>query len=462
MGQDTKISGLTALSPSGFLAGTQFPVADPTSSLTLSVRGDVLRGGLLRLRGHHDVTDPKYGADPTGVVNCGSAVQAACDAAGIGGRVYFPPGLYNFGGTQITGYQQQVWEGGYQLGTGSVLGADGRTCLQWTSALGAGNAVVAGVNQVFRRIMFQGAGKLVTTGAAVVSGDVSHSNHTRYDWCQFYDWGTAVNTTNGFYVSFTTCEWARTGIGILATSMFNCHLFNCTARLWDTVTATGGTLFSTSTSVRHLVIHGGSIEGFNASGGIILAGTGSLVDLFGPYFESSVVGSNAVGVDVRANNCTVNAYGCQVYLTEINRWINMSGRDKTTLVAQGNKFECAGTSSTNPIAYVPPTNATGGSIDVGPDDWTDVALAGAVWMSGAINPIPVDGHILAPRTWNATHGNIAYMGRAVNFPAMAAAPASNVVGTIYFADRVNWDPAAKGSGNGYHVAWDGSAWKALY
>ena len=402
------------------------------------------------------------GAKGDGATNDAVPVQAAINAAGIGGRVFFPPGKYYFGGSQLTGLQHQRWEATYQLGTGSVPGNDGRAALVWDAGLGANDAVIAGVNQVFSRIMFQGAGKLVTTGAAVQTGDAGHSNHSRFDWCQFYDFGHAVNTTNGFYVVFDTCEFVRLAIAILATSMYNCHLFDCTARLWDTGSATGGTLFSTATSVRHLAIHGGSIEGFNPSGGIILGATGSLLDLFGVYFESSVVGNNSMGVTVNANNCTVNAIGNLVYLTEINRWINMSGRDKCILNAFGNKFECAGTSSTNPIAYVPPTNGTGGSMNCFGDDWMDVALATAVWMSGSINPIPVDGFIRAPRAWDATHGGVEYVGRALNLPAMSAPPAIAKIGTIYFADRLNWDPAAKGAGNGYHVAWDGAAWKALY
>ena len=43
-----------------------------------------------------------------------------------------------------------------------------------------------------------------------------------------------------------------------------------------------------------------------------------------------------------------------------------------------------------------------------------------------------------------------------------AAPTSPVEGMIAVADRVTWDPAAKGSGASYPVYYDGSAWNALY
>lgn len=43
-----------------------------------------------------------------------------------------------------------------------------------------------------------------------------------------------------------------------------------------------------------------------------------------------------------------------------------------------------------------------------------------------------------------------------------AAPNSPQTGMFAVADRVNWDPAAKGSGNPYPVFYDGTAWNALY
>lgn len=44
----------------------------------------------------------------------------------------------------------------------------------------------------------------------------------------------------------------------------------------------------------------------------------------------------------------------------------------------------------------------------------------------------------------------------------SSAPASPQDGMIASADRVNWDPAGKGSGASYPVYFDGSTWNALY
>ena len=58
-------------------------------------------------------------------------------------------------------------------------------------------------------------------------------------------------------------------------------------------------------------------------------------------------------------------------------------------------------------------------------------------------------------------GNV-YMGNILNLQLSAAAPTGVSAGTFAVADRVNWDPASKGSGNPYPVFYDGAAWNALY
>ena len=44
----------------------------------------------------------------------------------------------------------------------------------------------------------------------------------------------------------------------------------------------------------------------------------------------------------------------------------------------------------------------------------------------------------------------------------SAAPGTEVEGQIAIADRVNWDPASKGSGASYPVYYDGTTWNAFY
>ncbi len=55
-----------------------------------------------------NVTDPAYGADPTGVADSTTAIQAALNAAGSagGGVVLLPPGTYKTSASLVLGPQQ--------------------------------------------------------------------------------------------------------------------------------------------------------------------------------------------------------------------------------------------------------------------------------------------------------------------------------------------------------------------
>ena len=60
---------------------------------------------------------------------------------------------------------------------------------------------------------------------------------------------------------------------------------------------------------------------------------------------------------------------------------------------------------------------------------------------------------------SAANANI---GNILSLTVSTAAPASPAVGMFAVADRVTWDPAAKGSGNAYPVFYNGATWNALY
>ena len=403
------------------------------------------------------------GAKGDGNANDAAPVQAAINAAGIGGRVFFPPGKYYFGGTTLTGLMFQRWEGTFQFGTGGVPGNDGRAVLVWDATLGANNGVVAGVNQMFSRLMFQGAGKLVTTGWAVSQGTSIQSNHSKYEYCQFYDWGRGLTLTNAFYSTFNVCEWARCAIGVVADTCYNLHFDNCAFRCFDNViTNTGGVAIDAINQIRHLKVQGGSIEGFSGSGGLILTGGGSLLDVFGVYFESSVVGTNGIGIDNRVDGNTVVAIGNLVYLTELNRWLNCSGRDKTTLIGHGNHFVCPNTSVATPMGYFLPNNGTSGSIDLGPDNWTDVALAGALYISSINAPIANSCRVIVPKNWSSSNlRDVEVKGRPMWMVAQGAPPAGPITGTIAHADKTNWNPCGFNANDPYVVFWDGSRWNPM-
>ena len=75
---------------------------------------------------------------------------------------------------------------------------------------------------------------------------------------------------------------------------------------------------------------------------------------------------------------------------------------------------------------------------------------GGVGIGGAMY---VGGTITAPR---------ATLTSLMTLTPQTAAPAGFTTGTFATADRVNWDPAAKGSGAAYPVFYNGTTWTALY
>jgi hypothetical protein len=79
---------------------------------------------------------------------------------------------------------------------------------------------------------------------------------------------------------------------------------------------------------------------------------------------------------------------------------------------------------------------------------------GTVATSTATGSLVVDG--------GAGIGGDTFIGKVLSLTVSTAAPASPSVGMFAVADRVTWDPAAKGSGNAYPVFYNGATWNALY
>jgi hypothetical protein len=416
--------------------------------------------------GEVGVTDPRYpvgdvrryGAIPNSSAAAAANVTAfnnAAVSAGVGGRVYVPAGQWWLNGT-VTLLDLQTLAGDtFQFGVGGAPA----TQVKWTGIAGSTVGVQAGVNCTFRRLLFRGVG---ATGNTAVGVSSNSAGHPFFESCGFYSWNTGVALTAAFYAQFHgRCEFAYNFYATKLTGCYNVHHFGTVFRGSQAIQHQ--TAVNVTDTVRHLALFGGSIEGFDSTGAILL-GAGSLLDVLGVYFESSVAGSNAFGIICNGGSATVNLLGNQVYLSEANRWFAGNGQDKIQLTSRGNKFVCAVGSSTNPIAYVMPTNGTGGSIDVSGDDWTNVDKATAIYTS-VLNAGAVKNVWIVPPTGLGTSAVIAehhYLGRPIVLPTLTAPPSSPIAGAIYVADRVTWDPAAKGAGNRYPVFYDGGAYKALY
>jgi hypothetical protein len=137
-------------------------------------------------------------------------------------------------------------------------------------------------------------------------------------------------------------------------------------------------------------------------------GKQSQVNLYGTYFESGVTGAGGIGVDAGSKTSTgLGLYGCLVYLTELNRWVNFGGSTAQTLKASGNKFICPTTSGTTPYAYTLSSAGTG-EVDIAGDNWGDVQKGNYLGGSAVL---PKAGVRVAPPTGAANAGTY-YMGLA--------------------------------------------------
>jgi hypothetical protein len=116
-------------------------------------------------------------------------------------------------------------------------------------------------------------------------------------------------------------------------------------------------------------------------------------------------------------------------------------------------------------------------------DWA-IQLTGARGFNGFIGATGATGSIANPlsniftitNTTSATStvtgalqvvggvgvGGNAFIGNVLSLTVSAAEPIIPITGMFAVADRVNWDPASKGSGNAYPVFYDGAVWNALY
>lgn len=401
-----------------------------------------------------NVKNPPYNAKGDGVTDDTNAILAASNAAGQGGHIYFPPGRYVIRGNVLTGLPaQQTWEGsGYELGVGGLTLA---TEIRCTALTGSQIAVVAGVNHVFRTMLFRGPGNVGT-----VIGIQSPTGAPSFEYCQFYTFPVANDIQNAFYCQYYRCEFAFNVLGLKATGCFNMHHYGTTFRGSFATVGYFSDAINVVSSIRHLSVHGGSFESYSASGGIQISGD-SMVDVFGAYFESSETTSNSFGIVCTGTATTVNLIGNMVYLTNANRWFTASGLNGITLNARGNKFTCPNTSVTNPIAYVLPTNGTLGDVDIVGDDWSDVSLAGAIYTS-ALNSGPVlHKHVVAPTGTAAFLTDHDFAARPVVYPTRTSAPSTVMSGGLYCADGVTWDPLGLAGGVPYLVFWNGTRYMAI-
>lgn len=316
-----------------------------------------------------------YGVVADGTTDDTTALQAAVTAAGQWGCTILPPGIIK--ATSLT-----VPLGAMVKGTTRQFGAGGTagTELRFTSLTGSATAITLGDSASMKDLIVRGPGATVGT----VKGIAGATHFLENVSVLAFATGHAV--TNGYYCEFRGCEWSRNKTAMVTSDCYNINLY--APRIfcgYGTDDATYGT--GIIGAARGMNIFGGAIEQFGGSGAIAMA-NGQHLNLFGVYMETAL-DANAGGVWADGmDKVSVAAYGCMVYLNGMTRWITTSGSTNATLVSKGNHFVCVDASAYTPVAYI----VTGGQdVDLGSDNWSEVAKTGAVYVSSTSGGLSAPG-----------------------------------------------------------------------
>lgn len=308
-----------------------------------------------------------YGAKGDGSTDDTAAVQAAINAAGVGGRVTFPLGTFGmarFKCGPLTMLDYQTLDGT----SGSVTKTAVPTVELYFPGLPSGQVAITGANEnTYRAIEIRGPGSSTST-----TGISTPTTAATYDYCYVMSFGTGIAQSGTYYSVFNRCGWLSNGVGLALTGCYNVNLNNPRFACQNETGTAWGTAIQADT-VRPLTINGGSIEEFGAGGGINITAAQSIVTMTGTYWESSTATTSPIGIKAASlGSLTLNLLGHMVYMTNLASWVNVSS-SSCKINSSGHRFSCAAGSPTTPQAYAYSAGYMVGQI--GPDDWTDVAKA---------------------------------------------------------------------------------------
>lgn len=181
--------------------------------------------------------------------------------------------------------------------------------------------------------------------------------------------GHGAHLTSQFYAGLTEVELIYNRVGLTLSGCYNVNLYR--PKIYCSGTDSYKGIGISTGTVRGLNVWGGSIEDYGTIVGTpndagIVVGSGSLVNVFGTYFEAPA-SANAVGIDLTAaTGYILNVHGCEVYLNEHRAFIDCEGSTSAgTINTGGNQFNCAAsTTPATPNVYLLGSN-TGLVVNVG-------------------------------------------------------------------------------------------------
>lgn len=338
-----------------------------------------------------DVRD--YGAVGDGVSDDTAAIQAAVNAAGIGGRVLFGKGAgvvaqYKTG--PLTMLAWQTWEG---VTTFVGSGGSPQVMLAFTGLSGAQVGITADSSCTLRSLYLQGPGTGVGTTKAVSCAQPT----IRLEKVTVDSWADGADLTNVYYGRVCECEFVRCTVGLRVTSCYNLLIDGAT-RFNGLSGATYGNGIVTSGPCM-VKMFGGSIENYKLA--CVLDST-SQISFFGTYFETADTNASVVSAP-NETGVSVNMVGCEVYLANHYAFVDLTGATGFTLNGIGNFFKhaVAGTPAA-PSAYRYSPNPAG-DVHLHGDNWSAVTAAANYRANAGVYPrvsaaVPASGVLYEGKT----------------------------------------------------------------
>lgn len=248
-------------------------------------------------RYYHVVTD--YGAKGDGQTDDSGAIEAAIAAAGKGGHIYFPKGVYKVTRT-LTFLQDQYIEGT----SGSWGDNVPNSAIKFDIRDGKG--VYCEYGNVFERMRFDGPGfnVLGCIGMHV-------KNYATVRDCGFYHWDRAVYCEQNWYSEFARCKWYWNNTAMDVNYCYNFAIVepHIIADRGDK-RGVNGILVREGSMIR---VTGGAIEAYQTG---ISMEANCAVYVSGVYFETDkqISAEQRRAVFFKGGGSTLTMIGCQIYV----------------------------------------------------------------------------------------------------------------------------------------------------
>lgn len=247
---------------------------------------------------HYEVVKD-HGATGDGVTDDTAAIRKAITAAGKGGHVYFPKGVY-----RVTG-SLEFLEDQYIAGTSGQWG-DNEPDSSLVFDMRESKGIVLNYGNVMERMRIEGPGfeRLGCIGLHI-------KKYATIRDCYFLRWDKAVYLEQNWYTQLDRCKWWWNTTAVDANYCYNLAITEPHI-MADRGDKAGkmGVILREGTMCR---ISGGAIEAYQTA---IELNTNCQVSIFGTYFETDkqIQAENRRLLHFRGGGASATAVGCQIYL----------------------------------------------------------------------------------------------------------------------------------------------------